>query len=217
MFFNGLLFTIALILGWDADYRIDSAAALVFEGFMIRFVPAVYAALGRTDEGAFFTRLNRERAMLREDLAQLDAAGWQTALRAGLERAAEIADAGTTWGDVHRLDVQHLLGNLPVLGSRYRIETVPVPGSRETVLKTSHNVTDEDHRTNFGAQARHVSDMADPDENYFVLLGGQDGWIGSPNFADQVPLWREGGYVRVPLRPESVAARFPIVTKLNPR
>ena len=65
--------------------------------------------------------------------------------------------------------------------------------------------------------ARHVSDMADPDANWFVLFGGQDGWLGSAAFADQVPLWREGRSIRVPLRPATVAAEFPRVTVLSPR
>ena len=41
-----------------------------------------------------------------------------------------------------------------------------------------------------GSMARHVSDLSDPDANWFVLLGGQDGWFGAENFADQV---RSGG------------------------
>ena len=58
--------------------------------------------------------------------------------------------------------------------------------------------------------------MADPDENHFVLLGGQDGWFGSTTFLDQVSLWREGRYIRLPLRPEAVRAAFPHVVQMMP-
>jgi penicillin amidase len=65
--------------------------------------------------------------------------------------------------------------------------------------------------------ARHVSDMADPDANWFTLWGGQDGWLGSAAFMDQVPLWREGRSIRVPLRAGTVMAEFPRVTRIAPR
>jgi penicillin amidase len=58
--------------------------------------------------------------------------------------------------------------------------------------------------------------MADPDANWFTLWGGQDGWLGSAAFMDQVPLWREGRSIRVPLRADTVAAEFPHVTRLVP-
>jgi penicillin G amidase len=64
--------------------------------------------------------------------------------------------------------------------------------------------------------ARFVADLGDPDANWFVLFGGQDGWLGSAAFADQVPLWREGRLIRLPLRPETVDAEFPEVTALSP-
>jgi penicillin amidase len=73
------------------------------------------------------------------------------------------------------------------------------------------------HFVRFGACARHVSDMADLDANYFVLLGGQDGWLGSANFYDQVPLWRQGAYIGVPLLESSIVPRFTQETVLRPR
>ena len=56
--------------------------------------------------------------------------------------------------------------------------------------------------------ARHISDLSDPDANYFALLGGQDGWFGSPNFIDQVALWQRGEYVALPMLPASAAKNF---------
>ena len=85
-------------------------------------------------------------------------------------------------------------------------------------MKTSHGLLDGTRRTaSFGSMARHVSDMADTDANWFTLWGGQDGWLGSAAFMDQVPLWRDGRAVRVPLRAETVAREFPRVTRIEPR
>lgn len=58
------------------------------------------------------------------------------------------------------------------------------------------------------AELAALSDMADIDENHFVLLGGQDGWINSTTFADQVAPFMGGDLIRVPLRPSSISAAF---------
>jgi hypothetical protein len=76
---------------------------------------------------------------------------------------------------------------------------------------------DRRHHSSLGSMARHVSDLSDPDANWFVLLGGQDGWFGAENFADQVPLWREGRYIRLPLTEAAVARAFRHVLELRPK
>ena len=82
--------------------------------------------------------------------------------------------------------------------------------------KTAHNTTDLRHPARFGSNARHISDLSDPDANWFTLLGGQDGWLNSSTFKDQVPLWLKGRYVKVPFRMETVRRDFKHKTKLAP-
>lgn len=212
----GLRVAVDLMTAWDGDYSIASRAAPVFEAFAEPFMKQAQQALDQTDEYAIYTRLGRDRRLILDDLPNLTDADWTAALAASLPVAAEVAAKGTRWGDLHAIRVGHILSRIPVLGDRYLERTMPVPGTRETIFKTSHNPTDEPHTTTFGAQARHVSDMADPDANHFVLFGGQDGWIGSPAFSDQVPLWQTGQLVQVPMTPEGVRAAHPIVTRLLP-
>jgi len=50
-----------------------------------------------------------------------------------------------------------------------------------------------------------------------VLLGGQDGWLKSANFTDQVKLWRTGKYVQVPLTLEAVRKNAARKTVLTPK
>jgi penicillin amidase len=83
-------------------------------------------------------------------------------------------------------------------------------------MKSGHGLVTGPHEVSFGSMARQVSDMADLDANWFTLFGGQDGWLGSAAFADQVPLWRERRGIRMPLRQATVAAEFPRVTVLRP-
>jgi penicillin amidase len=70
--------------------------------------------------------------------------------------------------------------------------------------------------TDFGAQARHISDMSDLDSNWFALVGGNDGWIGSENFLDQIDAFRTSTPIRVPMRLETVRETFPHRTVLDP-
>ena len=117
---------------------------------------------------------------------------------------------------MHRLQLAHPLSNLPLVGGRYRFADYPAGGSSDTLMKTAHATTSERHATRYGANARHISDLSDLDLNYFVLLGGQDGWINSSTFTDQVSLWRAGDYVQLPLRPEKARARAQRSTILLP-
>ena len=117
---------------------------------------------------------------------------------------------------MHRLMLRHPLAFLPVIGGRFAFADLPSAGSSETLMKTAHGLTSERHRVRYGSNSRHISDMTDPDRNLFVLLGGQDGWLNSATFLDQVPLWREGRYIELPLRPETVRARFQAVDAALP-
>ncbi len=207
---------IRLLLAWDGGYQADSRAAAVFETLLTALTPAVYQALGRNEEYQIYQRLNRGRTMLIGDLSDLSETQWQAVLGPALERAGQVAEQKTVWGDLHRLRVAHVLANIPLIGGRYEIDRFPVAGSRETAMKSAHRLTDRPHDSFFGSQSRHLSDLGDPDSNYFVLLGGQDGWLNSANFADQVELWRAGEFVQVPLSQDAVARDFQLLTVLQP-
>ena len=68
---------------------------------------------------------------------------------------------------------------VPVLGRRYRFASTPAQGGNDTLWKTGNPLTGRRHHCGFASTARYVFDMSDPDANWFVLLGGQDGWLGS--------------------------------------
>ncbi len=197
---------------WDGHYRIDSVGALVFEVVLFRVVDALVPA----EQQSAYSASGRPLSLLTDDLAEIEDARLSQALAAALDAAHDVVAEDKTWGDLHRLRIAHPLGALPVLGRRYVFDDLPTAGSSQTVMKTAHAMTDEKHNTQFGSNARHVSDMADPDHNYFALLGGQDGWLKSSTFMDQIPLWREGRFIQVPLRVETVRETFSRVMDLKP-
>jgi penicillin amidase len=203
---------LATLAEWRGDYAPDSRGALAFE------LLVYHLSRGLIDRGRLtaYSTLWQSGTLIRADLRQ--AAG--RPLAAELDRALGRAAAGfrryADWGDMHRLLLDHPLGLLPVLGRRYRFGRYRAGGTTDTVMKTAHGPAGGRHVTRFGACARHNSDLADEDSNYFVLLGGQDGWLGSSTFLDQLPLWQRGEYVELPLRLETVRARFRHRTLLRP-
>ncbi len=210
----------AALAGWDGDYRADGRAPLAFEFLLRHLVPALLPAdrePGAEGRRGPETQWNFITTFLLRDLDALP-----PERRAALLRQAAAAASGDLaryrdWGGIHRLRVAHWLVNLPLLGRFFVLgDDAPAGGSRETPMKTSHGLVEGRHVSTFGSMARHVSDMADPDANWFTLYGGQDGWLGSAAYADQVALWRARRAIRLPLRPETVAAEFPRLTRLMP-
>ena len=67
-----------------------------------------------------------------------------------------------------------------------------------------------------GAEISLLAERFEAAGHEFALVGGNDGWLGSENMLDQIPLWRNGQYIKMPLRPETVAREFSVVTQLSP-
>jgi penicillin amidase len=196
---------------WDGAYAENSSGALAFEVLLLHFG---HALLG--PRMALYTRSWDTRGLLAADLAALDEAKARMIVAQAAPPAARALAKFRTWGEMHRLRLPHALARLPLLGRRLAFGDYPVGGNSETILKSGGGFTDKRHFAGLVAVSRHVSDMGDLDANYFVLLGGQDGWLGSTTLLDQVPLWRDGTYVQVPLRPETVRAKFTHQTILSP-
>jgi penicillin amidase len=107
------------------------------------------------------------------------------------------------WGAMHVQIIQHPLAFMPVVGRRYRFMEYGAAGGPDTLFKGTGSKKSGKIQVTFGANSRHLSDLSDVNENYFVLLGGQDGWLTNENLFDQAELWREGRYMKVPLTPEA--------------
>lgn len=201
-----------LLRAWDGSYRPEAKGPAALELLIHHLVHA----LNDRDDVALFSAAREPWTLLRRDLAALSPERTAPALRRAVARAQRDLGRFAGWGDMHRLVLNHPFAAAPVLGKRYRFVDAPVGGGNETLMKTAHGFSGTRHQVRFGAMARHVSDLSDMDANDFALLGGQDGWLGGAAFLDQVPLWREGRYIRAPLRPESVRAAFPHETMLTP-
>ncbi len=199
-----------LLESWDGAYDASSQAPAAFELLLCHFARLFYAR----KEIAAYSAGWVVRDLIRADVEAADDARIRPLVLRALALTAKSLGA-QSWGELHRLRLDHPLGALPS-GRRYRYFDLPASGGSETVMKTANGLVYGSHAARLGSNARHISSLSGLDENYFALLGGQDGWFGSMNFADQIQLWRKGEYIQVPLQPEPVRIAFPFVTELVP-
>jgi penicillin amidase len=197
---------------WNGNYDAGSKGALAFELLLFHLARnLIPQSRAQAYDAAWGTR-----TLIWEDIVAAEPSLRAQALVQAVRQARRDLARGLEWGRIHRLRLIHPLGNLPLIGRRFRFADLPASGTSETLMKTAHGITNRCHVARYGSVARHISDLADPDANLFALLGGQDGWFGSTTFADQVELWRRGEYVSVPLQPETARARAAHHTVITP-
>lgn len=204
---------------WDGRYDSASAGAPAFETLLARTAQRLYAADAEAGRFKVPAALVQWAYLLRavpDDLDVLPTERRTGQLAAALDRAARDVRRYPDWGSMHRMRVGFVLAALPVIGRLFTLDDYPVGGSRNTVQKNAHGLVTGRHHSTFGSQARLIADLSAPDATSFVLFGGQDGWLGSDTFADQVALWRKGGAITMPLLPETVDQRFGRVLQLAP-
>ena len=207
---------LAAISRWDGNYAERSEGALAFEVCRAALVTRLCEAALVGSDWAAYASIAAVENWVMESIAHASAAQLKKPLAAGIEAAGTALRTFGNWGGVHRLRLSHPFGLLPVIGRSFRYTDLPASGSSESLLKTAHGLVCGRHDVLFGSNARHVFDLSDPDENYFVMLGGQDGWIGSTTFLDQLALWRSGRYVKVPLGLEAVRRNAAVRVDLTP-
>ncbi len=194
--------------GWDGRYDIDSVGAAAYEILIFHLLRlleggAMRRRLAATWDPPAIIR-GRLRGMKRAEAARL--------VGKAFTRTARSLRRPQPWGRLHHLRLPHLLGSLPIVGRLFHYADIPWPGGNETVMKSSHGAAGGRHHPHYGTNARLITDLSDLDSTHAILAGGQDGWLGSSTFLDQLDLWRSNHYVQLPLRPDSVARLFPLVT-----
>jgi penicillin G amidase len=201
-----------MLESWTGSYDRESEAAALFELLLFHFARAYY----RPSVLGAYAATWALRDLISRDVAAAPPEALGKIVVGSLKRAVRRR-RGRKWGELHRLRLEHPLAAVPLAGRRYRFLDAAADGGSETLLKTANPLISGRHAVRFGSNARFVTDLSGLDENHFVLLGGQDGWFGSVNFLDQVPIWQRGEYMRVPLSPDGVRKALPYAVALSPR
>lgn len=200
-----------LLLAWDGRYDVASEGAVLFEALMTE----LSARLPDQAQLRPLTTIWTGRRLLAGEVLALDDATLRPLALGAMDAAMALLRQHGAWGRLHQMRIRHYFGAAPMVGRRFRFGEYPAPGGNDTLHKTGHGPVRGPHPVSYGASARFLADLADPDANRVVLLGGQDGWLGSANFTDQIPLWRDGKYLVLPLRVEA-ARLWPHLTVIRP-
>ena len=100
--------------------------------------------------------------------------------------------AGWSYGDTHRLHLQHPLGAVPVLGRWFNRGPFPYPGSETTVAAFGTGSGAEQEQIAYGPSMRWISDPGDPDRSRAILPTGQSGHPADTHYDDQFERYRRG-------------------------
>ncbi|SMF08209.1 penicillin acylase family protein [Pseudobacteriovorax antillogorgiicola] len=200
---------IKALISWDGKYNASSAGAVAFEILSYQaWQSYVEDFASRPTLQAYLTGYGGWKPILSKWLDELDGDRFKSLAEIWLPSSQEHWHEGQTWGDIHIQTMQSPLGMLPLVGERFRFRQYGADGGNDTLFKTGRVFSPKQESVTYGASSRHISDMGDPDANYFILKGGQDGWLSTPNLTDQLDLWRNGEYIQVPLSMSKVRSTF---------
>lgn len=203
------------LLAWDRILGKDSAEAAIFQVWLRKLLPRVWAKLVPAPAlQALGGRMPLDRTIDRLEAAPARVFGPDPVaernriLVDSLEEAlAELRGklgpemSRWTWGALHRAAFLHPLARNEEL--RRRLDRGPVPrgGDANTVNNTSFG---PDFRQTHGASFRMIADLSDWDRSVATSVPGQSGDPDSPHYDDLLPLWAEGRYFPLVFSREAV-------------
>lgn len=203
---------------WDGHYNAESSGAVIFESLMQEAWRQYINIESSTPlMRSYFKGLDNWKPVLSQWIEASSDEELQQRMQNWLNNSAELTHKHPTWGSFLGQSQTPALGLIPVIGRRFKQPSYPASGNNDTLHKSGRSFKPKYQTVNYGSSARHISDLSSIDENYFVLHGGQDGWLNNPNLADQTQLWRKGEYIKIPLSMEKVKEQFiRHVTRLHP-
>lgn len=210
---------------WNLRMEVDSIGATLFEAFFANWSRVV--ARRRFSE-EMVELMAGAIGGLAADLLNEDCAGWfedgarDAAVLEAFEATIEELSSRLgndlslwTWGNVHRINLKHVLSGRGDLGKLLNRGGHPVSGNGVTVCNTGY---DPNWGAAMGANYRLIADLSDsPPGLRAVDAQGQSGHPGSVNYCDQLSHWMSAHYHYLPLdrREASLMCRSKLT--LDPR
>lgn len=170
--------TVAKMLAWDAQMRVDSEPALVYQVWL----PKLSAAIFGEELGARVNVLT----VFRELEQKLNPRALQESLDATLAQLrAYYPDGDWKWGRLHQIEFRHPLGR-----KEWNRGPVARPGEAHTVNSTSG----ARFRQTNGASFRMIVDLGNWDRSVMTNVPGESGDPSSKHYDDLIESWNYGVY-----------------------
>lgn len=207
---------------WDHNLTPDSVAASIFEVFFNQWCLQVAS---ERFEGELATSLSGTCGGLAAKLIHENVAEWfektdrevaiVDALRAALSEIENRLGADMSlwaWGNLHKVQLRHVLSERGDLSALLDRGGLPVGGSGVTVCNTGF---DPNWRALMGANYRLISDLGE-NGMWAVESQGQSGHPGSEHYCDQLEEWLERRYHFLELGPDGNPRDPKLVCILHP-
>jgi penicillin amidase len=224
-----------LLAGWDGEETADSVPAALFQVWSHEFLLSTikdelgdtlfksYAAwatlatraleyLAQHPESPWFD--NRETSVV-ETAQDIASASFRQTLQFFHQQFGDVM-GDWQWGKVHQLTLQHALGSQKPLNHLFNAGPFPCGGSGDTINKAEYRLADP-FAVEAGPSVRIIVDLAHPDAAWFVIPGGQSGQPFSDHYRDQVGLWLQGKYRKVPMRRDEIEPMSKNILVLQPK
>ena len=120
------------------------------------------------------------------------------------------------WGHVHKITFKHPIGEQQPMDRLFNLGPFPIGGSPNSLAKAEYKLTSP-YDAFAGASLRLIVDLADPENAWTVIPGGQSGQPFSEHYGDQVNLWRTGKYKASRLKKAAVDTSAKFVQTATPR
>jgi penicillin G amidase len=192
-----------LLLHWDCALRADSAAAALYEEWVVALRSAVTQAAVPETVRAFLPVQPLEWVLAeleRPHVAALHAAPVRarlllSSLGAGAERLRAVQGPDPqhwSWGALHQQSFRHPLDAQQAVAPLFDRGPVARSGDGGVVQATSF--TDGSFDQTGGASYREIFDVGDWDNSVAINVPGQSGQPGARHYDDLLPLWSTAGY-----------------------
>ena len=125
----------------------------------------------------------------------------------------EIPIQNRNYGKMHNLTLEHPLTKSDFLKSAVTLGPFETGGNNTTINNAEWNITNP-YKQVIGASMRIINDLSN-DFIYTSLPGGMSGDPMHPNYSDQLQIWLNGGYVKLPLDISKTPQDFNIIYKFK--
>ncbi len=171
-----------------------SSPVFLINGFMLRAQTKLLELLQNEEDSPWYADAATGRRRTREELIE-------TALRLSVHRLRREVNATPrkwAWGRMHQIRYSHTLGRAPILGWLFNRGPYPIGGDGTTPNQTGFMSELPPGLVQVQAAYRQIFDVGNWDAAQSVTASGQSGHPISRNYADQIPMWLEGAYHKMP-------------------
>jgi len=192
----------------------DELGAAKFESFMNTHLQKRFAAdLFSNENSIWWDDITTPNKESREDILVLS---WEKAMNALRIQLGDKPEQWK-WGSVHQLTHEHVMKDVPLLGSLLNVGPFEISGGNEVINNQLFKLDDSGiYPVNAGPSSRRIIDFSDIEESLGMIPTGQSGNPWSPYYDNTKELFVENEFYTMLLNQEQIHRESTLLV-LNPK